>query len=77
MFGFVAVPGLGELLLLLEVDLSLLIDEDGIFGIIIGNGMKKWARLDSACAGLVLQIRLLRRGKSTYGGGSRSRSGIR
>ena len=70
-----AVPGLGELLLLLEVDLSLLIDEDGIFGVIIGNGMKKWARLDSACAGLVLQIRLLRHGKSTYGGGSRSRSG--
>ena len=33
------------------------------------------ARLVSACAGLVLQIRLLRREKSTYDGGSRSRSG--
>ena len=73
-FSLVAVPGLGELLLLLEVDLPLLIEEDSIFEVIVRNRMKRWARLGSACTGLVLQIRLLRHGKSTYGCGSRSRS---
>ena len=46
----------------------------GNFQSLLMNRMKRWAQLGSACTGLVLQIRLLRHGKSTYGCGSRSRS---
>ena len=78
-FGLAAVPGLGELLLLSEVDLSLLAVVGGMLGTVSAvyvRGKLELARLEALRWLCALCYACLERGKSTVSDGSGSRSGL-